>query len=372
MNTPDLKSLDARKREAYALITRSEFQRAWMAYREICRTAPNDAEAWFMLGALSGQMGRLTETVEYCQHAVTLRPDYAEAHYNLGQAYKRLGMPHKAETSFRRVVQINPGYAEAWDNLGYLLQELGKAEEAVQCYREALRLRPDFAGTRYLLAAQGQAPVPERAPAEYVRGLFDNYADRFERHLTDVLECRIPQHLEQAVNHVLGAGTGQLNILDLGCGTGLCGTWLRPHARRLCGVDLAPRMLAKAREKKVYDELLDEDVVQSLRKHEQDLDLIVAADVFPYIGDLGLVFQATQSALKPGGLFAFSIESQEQTEAYVLRQTDRYAHSPGYIGKLAETHGMLEVSRNAVILRKHKGEPVAGFIFAYRKPMKGS
>ncbi len=170
MDTQRLKQTDAWKREAQALIARGQFQQAWLAYREICRVTPKNAEAWFVLGALNGQLGRISEAAECCQRAVALKPDYTEAHYNLGQVYKRLDIPHKAETSFREAVRLKPDYAEAWDNLGYLLQERGQQDEAVRCYREALRLCPDFAGTRYLLAAQGEAQAPEQAPPEYGAG----------------------------------------------------------------------------------------------------------------------------------------------------------------------------------------------------------
>ena len=48
----------------------------------------------------------------------------------------------------------------------------------------------------------------------------------------------------------------QLDVLDAGCGTGLCGPLLAPYARRLIGVDLSEGMLALAKEKHVYDALI--------------------------------------------------------------------------------------------------------------------
>ncbi len=182
----------------------------------------------------------------------------------------------------------------------------------------------------------------------------------------NTLECRIPQQLEHAVNRFLGPGSGDLNVLDLGCGTGLCGLWLRRHARHLAGIDLAPRMITKARESKVYDELMVQDVVQSLNEYKTDLDLIVAGDLFVYVGDMDPVFRACREALKPAGLFVFSVESHEANEMYLLRKTGRYAHPPAYIRKLADMSGMTEISQDAVILRKHKGESVAGHIYVYR------
>lgn len=365
MNAPD-KVSESKKREARDCIRDGRLQQARDLFAELCRTTPQDYEAWFMLGAVNGQMGRISEAAECCRRVIRLRPDFAEAHYNLGQACKRLDMSQQAEACYREAVRLKPDYAEAWDNLGYLLQERGKQDEAIRCYRAALRLRPDFAGTRYLLAAQGEIPAPEKAPPEYVRGLFDNYADRFEDHLVNKLECRIPQQLERAVARVLGPGSGDREVLDIGCGTGLCGPWLRRYARRLIGVDLSSGMIAQCRKKGIYDELRVEDAVDAMHVSGVVYDLIVAADVFVYLGDLAPVFQACRTALRTGGLFAFSVESEDQGEGYVLRKTDRYAHSATYIRKLANAAGFKEVSRDEVMLRKHKGAPVAGHIFVYR------
>jgi predicted TPR repeat methyltransferase len=359
--------IESEKEKARACIMGGQFTQAKALYAEICRVQPNEPESWFMLGALNGHLGLTIEAINCCLKAIALKPSYAEAHYNLAQAYKRLEKPAEAEASFREAVKYKPDYAEALDNLGYLLQERGKTEEAIACYRAVLRLRPDFTGTRYLLAALEGGKVPERAPPDYVRGLFDNYADRFDKHLTEVLECRIPQQLNQAIRRVIAPRPAGLDVMDLGCGTGLCGTLLRDIARSLIGVDLSPGMVAKARDKKIYDELHVQDIMEALRKPGRSFDLIIAADVFVYVGDLASVFQSCRTSLKAGGIFAFSVESEEQDINYVLRQTDRYAHSAKYIRSLAGENGFQELSLDKVILRKHKDVPVEGYIFVLHR-----
>jgi len=320
-----------------------------------------------MLGAINGYLGLFEEAIRCGRQAVDLQPNHAEARYNLGQAYTRVSRYPEAEASYREAVRLKPDYAEAWDNLGYALQEQGKTEEAAASYRKALQLRPDFAGTQYLLAAVGGAQTPPKAPPDYVRGLFDNYADRFEKHLVEDLEYRIPQLLNSAIRQIVGDKPGTLDILDLGCGTGLCAPLFRDLARKLVGIDLAPRMIEKARGKNLYDELRVGDIAVPDLKFNALFDLIIAADVFPYVGDLAQSFEACSRHLKVGGLFAFSIEAIEGGPSYVLRATNRYAQSSGYVRDLAQRNGFVETVFEEVTVRKNKGEPVGGYIFVLRR-----
>lgn len=358
--------IQARKNQAFACIQGRRYQEAQTILADLCREHGQDAEAWFLLGALNGHFGRMEESARCCRQAIALRPGYVEAHYNLGLACRRLRRFREAEAGFRECVRLKPDYAEAWDNLGYTLQEQGGRDEAIACYREALRLRPDFAGTRYLLATLGATPAPDKAPPEYVRGLFDSYAGNFEQDLVQNLEYRIPEHLRATVGRVLGNGRKDLHILDLGCGTGLCGPLFRDLAARLVGVDLSPGMIEKARAKGVYDELSVGDITAGALPAGAAFDLIVAADVFVYIGDLSGVFGSCAALLKPGGLFAFSTESAEAETAYRLRTTHRYAHAPEYICQLAQKTGFVEMSVEDVMIRKHKDVPVRGQIYVLR------
>src|SRR5690606_25849867 len=152
----------------------------------------------------------------------------------------------------------------------------------------------------YKLAALRGDPAPESAPAEYVAGLFDQYAEEFDAHLTGELGYQTPQRLREPFDGLAGGATG-LRVLDLGCGTGLSGLVFRDCAAHLAGVDLSPRMLDKARGRGIYDELHCADLVQALERPGPDWDLMLAADVFVYLGDLGAVLRAAARALRPGG-----------------------------------------------------------------------
>jgi predicted TPR repeat methyltransferase len=157
--------------------------------------------------------------------------------------------------------------------------------------------------------------------------------------------------------------------MDLGCGTGLCGPLFRDMANTLIGVDLAPNMLAAARRRNVYDSLIRGDIRSELTSTGHSYDVIIAADVFIYVGDLKEIFSATRKALKPGGFFAFSLESYEEGANYVLRRSGRYAHSASYIRELTADAGLNAASLDKVTLRKENDATIEGYICVLQKSL---
>ena len=154
----------------------------------------------------------------------------------------------------------------------------------------------------------------------------------------------------------------------MGCGTGLCAPLFRPIARTLHGVDLSPRMIDKARDRSLYDSLEVSDILTSLQAYDAAWDLVVSTDVFIYVGGLRAVFAACSAALRPGGMFAFSVESATESEAFVLTGAGRYAHSIAYIQQLATDSGFSELAQRSVVVRKDKGRvDVNGYIFLLRR-----
>lgn len=348
------------------MLQNRQFAEARVLYARLCAQDTADAESWFMLGAINGTLGHFDEAADCCRRAIALRPDYADAHYNLAQAYMHLNKLAPAAESFRAVVRLRPDHAEAWNNLGNALHDLRRRDEAIACYREALRLRPDFTGTRYRLAALGGEAAPDKPPAEYVAKLFDAYADRFEQQLVQELQYQTPVLLNKLMRNVMPHAPKALDVLDLGCGTGLCGPLLRDFARVLTGMDISAGMIEKARVKNVYDELLTGDIT-AWDFGGATYDLIVAADVFPYLGNLQPVFDKCRALLKPGAHFVFSAEASDETDSYVLRPTDRYVHNAGYIRALAARNGYAVVAMETATLRRDRGKPVEGYLCVLRR-----
>lgn len=195
-------------------------------------------------------------------------------------------------------------------------------------------------------------PAPPRA---YVETLFDQYSADFEAHLVEQLQyCG---H-EALVRPLLAAGARWCSVLDLGCGTGLCGTLLAGHADAIDGVDLSAAMLAQARGLGVYRDLHHAALAAFLDGTRPRADLVLAADVFIYVGALDEVFRGVARVLEPGGTFAFTVEEAPRTDDFRLLASLRYAHSEGYVRRLAAAHGLAVRELRRGPLRTNRQAPL--------------
>lgn len=263
----------------------------------------------------------------------------------------------------RQALDFAPGWAAGWVALGDHLGRAGLGGAAIDAYRHALALDAlDGCGAGLKLAALGAAETPGSAPPAFVRGLFDQYAEGFEASLVGKLGYAAPARMLDALRAVAGPDMHFAQALDLGCGTGLMGEQVRPVAGRLTGVDLSPAMLAKARRKGLYDRLVEADIA-AFDAGAERYDLVTAADVLIYGGDLRALFARIAAMLVPGALFAFTVEAHDGPEAYVLRPSLRYAHSEGGVDATLRAAGMAVRSRSRAALRTDRGQPVEGFLF---------
>jgi predicted TPR repeat methyltransferase len=154
----------------------------------------------------------------------------------------------------------------------------------------------------------GEQTSPIGCLRAYVARLFDDYAWRFDKHLIKNLGYRAPALITEALSAV-APSRRFASALDLGCGTGFMGEALRGRVDHLVGVDLSAAMIAKARERGVYDRLVVDDALAMFEREPQaSFDLIAAADALVYIGDLAPLFAAVARALAADGLFAFSYQ----------------------------------------------------------------
>jgi predicted TPR repeat methyltransferase len=350
---------DAWNNLAQALVAAGDTAGALDCLEKAHALQPGDAQIACNLGALLFGLDRFDAAAQCFQAALRSDPTLAEAHNNLGAVLQSLGDNTGAAESYARALEHAPEFAQAHKNLAAALHLLGRRDEAVAHYREALRLDPDYEEAAYELAAlEGDARAAP--PSAYVAGVFDQYAHEYDAHMTGVLGYTVPQQLRAALQPRLPEQP--LDILDLGCGTGLGGAVLKDRARWLVGVDLAPKMIAKARERGIYDELVAGDVVAAIHAMTRRFDLIVAADVFVYLGDLESVFAGARRLLRDDGLFAFSVE-RGAGDAFILRDAGRYAHGPDYIRALAAQHRFGIVTEQPTVLRKDFGRDIDGTLY---------
>lgn len=328
---------------------------------ELARGAPDMVN---LVATVLVEAGGLDAALELFRASVREAPDDPAGHAGMGIALHMLGRAGEAEAAYRRALELEPGHVLALKHLGVLMQETGSLGAAADCFRRLLDINPADDVARHMLAAT-TGEKTAGAPAGYVTRLFDDYADRFDAHLEQIA-YRVPELIRDAVREVTGGDATTLRILDLGCGTGQCGAALRPLAEFLAGVDLSPRMIARSRARGVYDSLEAKSIEEALEGRDEAFDLIVAGDVFTYVGDLERVMGDCARALRAGGLMAFSVEDTGEG-GYVLRPTGRYAHSSAYIDDLAARTGLARAYHRSMTLRGDP-VPVPGRIVVLSKP----
>ncbi|MCH2631562.1 MAG: tetratricopeptide repeat protein [Nisaea sp.] len=330
------------------------------SYKQATALKPDYAEAHYNLGVTLLELGRLAEAEASYTQAIAFKPDYAEAHNNLGAALKELGRLDKTATSYIQAITLKPDYAEAHCNLGNTLKELGRLAEAEASFTRAIVLNPDFGAAKHILASL-VGKTTTTAPRDYVEGLFDNYAAKFENSLVKNLEYKTPRAIAEII--IKNSKLDLLgSILDLGCGTGLFGVEIKQFCENLEGIDLSEKMLREAKGKNIYDKLIKEDIVDYLSISSLNFDYFVATDVFIYIGDLSDVFRLIKSRNKPGGKLAFSTEDCEG-DGFSLEQSGRYSHSKKYIQGLCETFGYELRHFETHALRKEKNHYIRGGLY---------
>lgn len=317
-----------------------------------------------LAAALRG-MGRLDEARLQAERAAKLAPREPAGWLELGLVRKDMDMPEAAAAAFERAVNASPTSADAQFCLGEARLALGDKPKAIKHFRRCLELDPaDRHGAALGLAQAGGAEIPERAPDAYVRRLFDDYAETFDSALVDKLGYRAPELMGERLAPLLER---RVDVLDAGCGTGLAAPILRPFAQRLDGVDLSAAMVEKARRRGLYDSLAVGELEAHLRDHAGAYDLVAAADVLVYFGALEGVMDAVHAALRPGGLFAFTVERDEECGSYRLGVKNRYAHSPDYITRVAGAAGFRPAVLDAVSTRREAGEDVPGLVVVLRR-----
>jgi predicted TPR repeat methyltransferase len=261
------------------------------------------------------------------------------------------------------VVASAPSFAPAWFLLAEAREALGDRTGAIAAFRQALAAdEHDRQGAAVRLARLGALP-PVAMPTAYIRSLFDGYAPAFEDSLVGRLGYRGPDLLIDALRRA-GLLTRFPSVLDLGCGTGLAGAAIRPYSKLLTGVDLSPRMLQAARDKRLYDRLAEGECMTFLREEAvagARHDLILAADVFIYFHELMQVPRFAVPVMAPGALIAFSVETHEG-DGVILRDTLRYAHGEAHVRHALATGGLEIVLLDSAPARNEKGEPVPGLV----------
>ena len=337
------------------------------------------------------QLSRWSDMRQDLLTTLSLSPDITDAYISLAVANRHLDNHSEARKVLTLHTDItDQDWLNEWtllsainqqlDNIRELLNTMQLSDDAMIALGDyALEQNyPDVAEMLYLMIQEylPNHPVLEhqlnalqgvsssQAPREYVESLFDNCATQFEDRLIHKLHYRLPDQLIEQAYPFLPSKA--LQVIDLGCGTGLLGKALSSHAlmTSLTGIDLSAQMLEQASKTHLYHHLIHGDIVQNLVP-SNNIDLIMAADVLIYLGDLFPLFNSAFHALTSEGLFIFSIECCENQ--WQLTSSGRYRHSKNYIRTLAEKNGFIHLHTSKCQLRLEKNQPVAGEIIILQK-----
>ena len=325
---------------------------------------PADADVRLDLGNALSELDRLDEALEQYRTAAKLEPDNFQIQASLGDILKSKRELSEALDAYRKALEIKPEVLKIHSNYAHSLLMLGERESAIAEFNRVLEQTEDGYARHMLACLNGSAGEP--APTKYVEELFDEYSDRYDVHMVERLRYQAPQLLQQSVAVFQPPARGW-RVLDIGCGTGLCGPLFRDWASHLVGVDLAPKMLEQARQRGLYDELLQENLFDVLDSAAADWHLIIAADVLIYLGRLESLMASIHRALLPGGLFAFTVELHSGDDL-ILHNTGRYAHAEPYIRRLSQENQLEVAECRPVVVRYQMKEPVSSQLYVLRKP----
>lgn len=351
---------------ASALMHQNNFNEAIQEFLKIEENHPHHFETESNLATAFLKVGALKEAKMHYLKAHQLRPEDPQILYNLGVIHMQQDLIDEAIPFYQKALQHAPNSFAIHNNLGVAFLIKHHIAYALDHFKEALRLEPHNESLAYIVNMLTTRQELHSAPRDYIISLFDAYADHYDSHLMHALDYKLPELFKNAYLAVTKNQKKLQDILDLGCGTGLCGVLFKPFAKTLVGVDLSTQMLKEAKTKSLYDTLINQDITEFLQDKVELYDLILAGDVFVYIGDLQNIFALIKRALRAQGIFIFNTEISE-IKAFTMNQSGRFSHHADYIKELITQNEFDLLSAERQVTRIQNNTEAFGFLYVLRK-----
>ena len=336
---------------------------------------PSSVAAHILAANSLNAMGKYEKAIDMYTRALELDEENVDLFSSLSETYHYLSdWENCLLFAWRHVKKLQDPLNSVQLNFGYLLYECysEKSKELAQKYAAKwLKYFPDNKIVNHMANALINGGALQESDAEFIKETFDSFAPEFEKTLSD-LEYQAPDLIREALEKNLKTSIfTKYHILDLGCGTGLCGEKIKKFAtiRGLLGVDLSEKMLEIARAKKIYAELFCDDICHYMENSEYFFHVIVASDVLTYFGDLTKVCVRVARSLTPDGLFVFTFSENEiNKDDFFMAPSGRFVHAPAYVERVLKSAGLKLVSSERHILRNEAESPVYGYVTVARKP----
>lgn len=337
-------------------------------YRQVLEISPEHVEALVNMGVIYDGLHKTSEALEFLQKAIAIDPDHSPAWHNLGKHYSKQKQYVEAQSAFEKSAELAPAETNSLKEIASVLYKSGNKKDAIKALERFLDQNPDDAIGRHMIASFGGVEVPERASESFVVETFDSFSAGFDASLAR-LKYKAPQLVGDELLR-LTSSDQKIDILDIGCGTGLCAPIVKPLASVLVGVDLSPGMLKKAEQRNAYDSLHEAELTEFMQKSDATYDAIICVDTFVYFGKLDEAFVAAESILNAGGNLVFTVERHTIdvcSDDFRLQSHGRYSHIDAYLERELTAAGLAVQSMTAVIPRIEVGEPVNGLLVVARK-----
>jgi predicted TPR repeat methyltransferase len=337
-------------------------------YREVLEISPEHVDALVNMGVVHIGLKNTSDALEYLEKALAIDPKHVAAWHNLGNLYSRQELYDEARSAFEKSAELAPTDTKSFKEIAKVLYKSGNKKDAVKTLESLLDRNPDDEVARHMIASFGGTEAPDRASDQFVTETFDTFAVSFDASLAR-LKYKAPQLVGDELKR-LTSSDRKIDILDIGCGTGLCGPIVKPLASVLVGVDLSPGMLRKARQRDTYDSLHQAELTAFMQNSDVTYDAIICVDTFVYFGKLDEAFVAAESILNADGHLIFTVERHTRDECaddFRLQDHGRYSHIDEYLERSLAATGLLVQSLTPVIPRMEVGEPVSGLLVVARK-----
>ncbi|MCX7102500.1 MAG: tetratricopeptide repeat protein [Methylobacter sp.] len=355
--------LDAENNLANIYLQTGHPELAEPIFRLVIKRNPDFHTAYGNLGVVLNELEKYHESLEYLLKAIDFQPSDAHNYQNIGNVYRNLKKYQEAVGMYRKTLELLPFDGEAYRKLSRTFFIMGQIDNCIDILKQWLTYDPENATALHLLAAYTNTNMPSRASNAYVRETFDGFAASFDGVLKR-LEYQAPFLVHKALGQ-LDLNSKEWNVLDIGCGTGLCGALIRPMVGNLVGVDLSSKMLERAKAREIYDELIEAELTEFCSKAQSTYNAITCVDTFCYFGDLTDAMKAAGTALIPNGWFIFTLEKlviDDATENFRLNQHGRYSHTEDYLNDTLLNAGFQIHSIETSVLRRERNEQVAGLV----------
>ena len=313
-------------------------------------------------GNLYRDLGNIEKAINDYNKALQMDPNFFDAIINLIKLKQEEGHFQESEKLSHKAIQIEGNRSEGYNLLAIAQLNQNQNEDAIKNFETSLDIKFDKL-IEHQLAILKVKQV-KTTPIEYIENVFDGYSKNFDNHLINKLDYKLPNLINKKIKENINKEKFT-STLDMGCGTGLCGEFLKDVSKKITGIDISSKMLNQAEQKNIYNALIKSDFINFLDETNNKYDLFIASDVFIYTGNIDETFRLVKRKSKLEAFFIFSIELCEGKK-YKFLETGRFAHSDYYIKKKCEDNLFQILDSEIIDIRKQNDEWIKGKLYIVR------